>query len=85
MPPLGGLDPNPKLALSLVRGEAACQLDARRVHGAAAPLVPLAHLPGVKRADVMGYHARRLSRRLRATPSPWDVWEVKQGGPPLGR
>ena len=64
------MDPNPKLALSLVRGEAACQLDARRVHGAAALLVPLAHLPGVKRADVMSYHAQR---RLRATPSPWDI------------
>ena len=67
------MDPNPKLALTLVRGEAACQLDARRVHGASAPLVPLAHLPRVKRADVMGYHAQR---RLRATPSPWDI---KQG------
>ena len=30
------------------------------------------YLPGVKRADVMGYHAQRL----RATPSPWDI---KQG------
>ena len=35
------------------------------------------HLPGVKRAEVTGYPAQRLSRRLRVTPSPW---EIKQGG-----
>ena len=33
---------------------------------------PRAHLPRVKRTDVMGYHAQRL----RATLSPWDI---KQG------
>ena len=59
------MDPDPKLTLALERGEAACQLDARRVHGAAALLVPLAHLPGVKRADFMGYRS--------AMPSPWDI------------